>query len=539
MKTDTRTSGFIKKAVAVHDGTYDYTNVVYTHSQTKVCIVCSVHGEFQQTPNVHLSGKGCYQCGRDATGNKSKKSLDVFVKEAKKVHGDKYDYTNSVYSGSGGDIAIHCNACNRDFEQRAYRHISGMGCQVCANRKVAANRKVSKEEFLRRCIEKHGTLFDYTNIDFVSMGTPITLYCKNHGDFVILPSTHMNGAGCKSCGLHVAFMHSLETCLEMFRDVHKDTYIYDKVQYDGNRTHVTVTCRKHGDFLIAPGNHKGGQGCPTCGVNISHGETAIQDWITSLGVQAEKLRKHSIIGNYEVDVYLPEHKLGIEYNGLYWHNSRTKEQNYHLNKTKLCEEAGIHLMHFWDYEWVTKQPIVKSIIKNALGMHDSRVFARKTKVDKNVPVDEARSFCENNHLHGFRGGVHYIGLRYAKRLVALMITASTGEMVRFVIKCNTSVIGGFSRLLKYSPVTYSFVDRRVFTGTGYLANGFTLERKTSPNYFYVVGGDYAGSRQQFQKHKLSAKLCQFNPNETEVQNMLTNGYHQVFDCGNFVMQRGD
>jgi hypothetical protein len=115
-----------------------------------------------------------------------------------------------------------------------------------------------------------------------------------------------------------------------------------------------------------------------------------------------------------------------------------------------------------------------------------------------------------------------------------MITADDGEMVRFVTKINCCVVGGFSKLLKYSDVKYSFVDQRIFDGRGYIKNGFKCLYTTQPNYFYTKGVGME-SRIKYQKHKLKKIFKDFDENLTEVQNMNNHNFFRIFDCGHLKM----
>jgi len=74
---------------------------------------------------------------------------------------------------------------------------------------------------------------------------------------------------------------------------------------------------------------------------------------------------------------LPDLKIAFEFNGLYWHNEEHKPNNYHLNKTELCEEKGIQLIHIWEDDWRYKQDIVKSMILNKLGKTPNKIYAQK------------------------------------------------------------------------------------------------------------------------------------------------------------------
>lgn len=138
---------FIEDAVKKHGDKYDYSKVVYTNNCTKVCIICPEHGEFWQKPNDHLFGKGCPKCvGRGRT-------LEDFISEAREVHGDKYDYSESVYITSETKIEIKCNTCGNKFWQKPWSHLQQHGCPYCNNS--------IGEQKLNELLVKNGINFEF------------------------------------------------------------------------------------------------------------------------------------------------------------------------------------------------------------------------------------------------------------------------------------------------------------------------------------------------------------------------------------------
>jgi hypothetical protein len=248
----------------------------------------------------------------------------------------------------------------------------------------------------------------------------------------------------------------------------------------------------------------------------------------------------------EIDVYIPELKLGFEFNGLYWHSEIYKEKNYHLDKTKLCNDQGISLFHIWEDDWLYKQDIVKSMILNKLGKTLNKIFARKCIikiVDDNKLV---KDFLETNHIQGFVGSKIKIGLFYNDELVSLMtfgnLRKSLGqksqegsyELLRFCNKLNTTVVGGASKLFKYFLNNYdvkqvtSYSDLSRSNGNMYKQLGFTLQHNSDPNYYYIIDG-IRKHRFNFRKDKLVKEGA--DPLKTEIQIMNEKGFYRIFDCG--------
>lgn len=125
---------FIESSRAVHGDRYDYGRVVYVRAHDKVTITCKEHGDFEQTPNTHLSGKGCYKCGRESSAVKlSQEAKDSFIEKACAIHGDRYDYLKTVYVRAHDKVIITCKN-HGDFEQRPGDHLNGKGCPSCPAR---------------------------------------------------------------------------------------------------------------------------------------------------------------------------------------------------------------------------------------------------------------------------------------------------------------------------------------------------------------------------------------------------------------------
>ena len=274
-------------------------------------------------------------------------------------------------------------------------------------------------------------------------------------------------------------------------------------------------------------------------------EKELLDFIKSI-YQGEIIRNNKeIIKPYELDIYLPEKNIAIEFNGIYWHNNKYKSENYHLMKTELCEKQEIHLIHIFQDEWLYKQEIVKDRIKSILGINRKKIYARKCEI-KEIDIQTSNEFLELNHLQGKDNSSIRLGLFYENGLVSVMTFGKPRfnknydyELIRFASKIGYQVIGGASKLLSYFRKQYkgsiiSYADRRYSNGKLYEAIGFKLIGKSQPNYFYVKGTQKL-SRYQCQKHRLKKILGnKFNPDLSENENMQLNGYSKIYDCGNLI-----
>ena len=244
---------------------------------------------------------------------------------------------------------------------------------------------------------------------------------------------------------------------------------------------------------------------------------------------------------FEIDIYLPDHKIGIEFNGLYWHSDIYKDKKYHLNKTTKCSEKGIELIHVWEDEWVFKKDILMSYILNKLKITKNKIYARKCVI-KEVNSTTKNNFLEKNHLQGKCKSSKNYGLYYGDELVSLMTFGKRNinnsvkyELIRFCNKLNTNVVGGSSRLFKHFlrnnkdiKEIISYSDNSKYTGDMYDSLGFSLYSEGVLNYYWV-SGVRRYHRFIFNKKKLIKEG--YDPNMTEDEIMRSRSYYKLWGCG--------
>jgi len=184
---------FIEKAKAIHGDKYNYSKVNYVNNSTKVTIICPKHGEFQQRPDDHtVRNAGCKQCGIEARAIKKTLKLHEFIAKSVKMHGLKYDYSNTVYVNSKIKVSILC-PIHGVFEQKPFEHIGGQGCPKCAGKNVTT------DEFITKAKLVHGDKYDYSKVNYVNNTVKITILCHKHGEFEQSPNNHLSGSGCYLC----------------------------------------------------------------------------------------------------------------------------------------------------------------------------------------------------------------------------------------------------------------------------------------------------------------------------------------------------
>ena len=273
-----------------------------------------------------------------------------------------------------------------------------------------------------------------------------------------------------------------------------------------------------------------------------------------------------VIAPLELDIYIPEKNLAIEFNGLFWHSigleNISKQQTdlkfqkiRHLEKTEKAEAKNINLLHIFENEWLDpiKQDIWKSIISYKLGIVKQRYFARKLFI-KEINSAEAEEFLKLNHIQGSIKSTYNIGLFENDKLISLMTFGKSRfnknyqyELYRFASLKYTSCVGCAAKLFNYFIKNYdpqsiiSYANRRWASSLSnvYQKLGFKFLRKTNPNYYYfkLQGEDkfILHSRNQFQKYKLK-KFENYDENKSELEIMLENGYRRIYDAGQLVYE---
>ena len=297
---------------------------------------------------------------------------------------------------------------------------------------------------------------------------------------------------------------------------------------------------------------------------LSKMENEVVDFIKNLDYTIKIIRHdRKTIEPYELDIYLPDFKIGIECNPTSTHNSSIPSfeknepipYNYHKMKSDLCEKNGVFLFHIFGYEWTHKRGIIESMIRNLLGKNEMKFYARNSKV-KRIDNKMCDKFLEENHRQGSSKSPIRYGAFVENELVSVMTFSKlrptiskngndfdfehSYELVRFCSKKNTNVIGVASKLFKkfivdYSPeFVVSYSDRSHTMGGLYQKLGFVGLKSSKPNYVWVDSNtDLAYHRMNTQKRNLKNFLHDdtIDLSKSERQIMIEHGFLQVFDSG--------
>lgn len=329
---------FIERAKKVHGDKYDYSKVNYVNNSTNVILTCAKHGEFQQLPSNHLSGKGCIKCGVKTRAKKKTKTTEQFIKESEQIHGDRYDYSQVKYTGKEKEVKIICSE-HGEFNQKANIHLMGSGCPKCGLLAISKKKRLSQNDFVKRSAKVHNDKYDYSLVDYQRIDKKIKIICPEHGVFEQIAADHLhNGAGCPACvGLE---RYDTNEFIRRANEVHGNKYDYSKVEYISAKRKVLIICPEHGEFTQVPQHHIKGIGCPGCKADILselHIKTT-EDFISDAqmvhGDKYDYSQVKYVNGNTDIRIICPEH-------GPFTQLPRTHLQN---SGCPYCADSGINLL---------------------------------------------------------------------------------------------------------------------------------------------------------------------------------------------------
>jgi hypothetical protein len=233
---------------------------------SKIIIICPIHGEFQQNASSHLNGQGCLKCSRIKMSNRFKMSLTGFIIKAKRVHLDKYDYSEVAYKNSHIKIKIICPQ-HGGFFQTPDSHLRGAGCPKCSHISTSKKLADNKQIFIAKANKIHNEKYDYSLVVYENAHKKTDIVCPKHGIFHQEPDSHLHGNGCSICGRDRATEKQkcqLNEFICKANEIHNKKYDYSRVIYKNSHIKIKIICPQHGEFCQTPTSHLRGCGCPIC-----------------------------------------------------------------------------------------------------------------------------------------------------------------------------------------------------------------------------------------------------------------------------------
>lgn len=349
---DTKTKKFIEKAKEVHGDKYDYSKAEYRRAHDKICIICPEHGEFWQDNYNHLKGCGCPKCGVEKVHEQQRKTTEQFIKDARKVHGDRYDYSKVNYINDATPVTIVCKT-HGEFKQIPRVHLSGGGCNKCSIISTHNKQRKTKETFIADAKRIHGNKFDYSKVNYVNAKTKVCIVCPKHGEFWQTPTDHLKGRGCQRCA---GKGRELDDMINEFNLVHNFKYDYSLVDSTSAKEKIDIICPFHGKFRQTVEHHRIGCGCPKCKTSTLEKKLMCELDKRSINYEYQKTFEW-LMGKVSLryDFYLPEYGVAIECQGIQHFKSinffggidglkETQERD--KLKKELSKEHGIKVFYY-------------------------------------------------------------------------------------------------------------------------------------------------------------------------------------------------
>jgi len=306
---------FLNKATLIHKNKYDYSKTNYKNSITKILILCKIHGEFLQLPHNHLK-YGCGSCGK----SKNKRNQDLkekckkeFISKANIIHENKYDYSSTEYQDVVSKVNVICKTHGL-FSISPNNHLRGKGCRACGREYSSVAKFKYFDEYQSKFIKLYGDKYDYSSVIWKGGSKPITVICKKHGEFHILPYLHKIGKECQKC----SNQHS---------DISMGWLLFMEKRYLTEIQHA----KNFGEFVIPETRYKADGYIKSSNTIFEfHGDF----W-------------HGNPKLYDGSKINP--RVGITYGELY---------NQTIEKSKVLLEKGYTLIEIWENDW---KKFIKSI----------------------------------------------------------------------------------------------------------------------------------------------------------------------------------
>lgn len=529
-------------------------------SEIKRFWLCSKGHSFTQTPFQRAkSGYGCPYCSNQKV-LKGFNDLATTHPEIAKMWDYKKNSSNktpyTITSGHDKKVWWLCNNGHLHSQSPYEKIYANKGCAICSGKAVekGINDLATVEpEFLAEWDYAKNKDLSPHELTFRS-NKKVWWICSNGHSYERSPNEKYNKKlekvrECPYCSNKKTLpgfndLATINPILAKRWDYEKNNL---KPQDVGSGTHTKIwwTCEK-GHSIFSPVKDTSSKCYKCCSSGISRSEEELLAYVKSILPEDIEVEENTrkVIPPYELDIYIPDKHVAIEFNGIYWHSEKNgKDRNYHRNKWTQCKQNGVQLITIWEDDWRDRNAIVKNMLAHKLGVSSSKkVYARNTyvgSVDKVI----ARKFCDDNHIQGFVPGSFYLGLfdKKTKDLVAVSIWRKLKDTIYLDRYCTSLTLpGGMGKLLKCAKKEalslgcssiVTFADKEVSNGELYEKLGFKVDKELRPDYKYFYKNSLV-HKFNFRKNRFKddAELL-YKENLTERELALLNDIPRVWDCG--------
>lgn len=468
---------------------YDYTLSEYTHSKTPMKIICRVHGtEFAAAPNNHQRGKGgCPLCKSEAISDRNRTGRTKPILSAAAIEaritskfGSMFTYDIATFHGVDKPMTFTC-ATHSDFTTTPYLLLkSNYGCPKCGNaNKSKQKNATARTSFVSKAHNVHGNAYTYPAIDdeYRTQHSIITVVCPKHGDFRQKAVTHLQGCGCPACAARKQQSANADNIVTWDAFIARaearfgSAFQYRCEHWNGIKSRIEMYCDTHGWQHVIAEQHLQSMGCPVCNRRGGTTKTVayLQQFIEAHGFAVVLEHSPEWLGRKSLDLFVPEAKLAIEFNGAWCHHSSpnsvsstakfARNRNAHHEKWKLCRDNGMTLLQIWDFKWDDRKHVYMSKILHYLGL-DERVFARKCKLVEVTKTDVKHRYAEWSLEGGMQlpNAAQHYALEYNGQQVMWMTVGTKvrewghqTELLRMVTLPGVTVVGGVSKMMSLCP----------------------------------------------------------------------------------------
>lgn len=459
---------------------------------------------------------------------------------------------NKLSSGSAIEAIWICEK-GHEYPMPIYKRTQGRGCPYCSNTKILAG--------FNDLATTHPELAEQFDLELNDGITPSEIFYGTKKQFFwktncnhtwkVNPSRRAQAKNnCPTCFKNIPNGKSLALRKDLLEEYAYDLNVLRPEEISLNSSlSVWWRCKEKEHVWEAVVYSRTGTSnakCKRCSGSspVSEAEVLITEYIKSIEPSEVLSSNRSVIGK-ELDIYIPNKKIAIEYNGLYWHAEKQgKDKTYHYNKWLACKEKGIQLIQIWEDEWINNPELIKRMLKVKLGLltNEPKIFGRQTFV-KQIAAEDARLFLNEYHIQGYASGKYYLGLfsKVEEKLVAVLVlrveTSSENSLLISRYATSLKVVGGFTKMLSYILKTFSpnklvtFSDNNISKGDLYNKSGFISDKILPPDYMYVVG------KQRIHKFNYRLKRFRDDPDllfdetKTERELAILNNIDRVWDSG--------
>jgi rubrerythrin/ribosomal protein L40E len=375
---------------------YDVLSDGWTGSSGRIKYICPLHGEKITDAGSFINGHGCKDCGVIKCTKQLFKDTEYFITEAKKIHGDRYDYSTSNYTAWKKPINIICRKHGEFTLTNAGYHLQKDGkkgnCPICTKEEYKNKRSIKKDEWIYRSntvTRKVNIKYDYSDIVYIDFGSIVkNISCPYHGYFNQMARQHMYGAGCRQCGYEQIRRARTKSVYEFVINARKkyDTkFTYNIEEYGDRNTPITILCKEHETIWTqSPYEHMYyGPKCKICSGTYKGYSRMQIDWITDISNNSSIFIQHAENkgefevyldqkdkfgrSKYKLDGYCEETNTVYEFHGDYWHGNPRKYDGNDINETNgfaygylynktlekenVIKKMGYKLVVMWEMDW--------------------------------------------------------------------------------------------------------------------------------------------------------------------------------------------